>query len=110
MGSRPGWAGVRGSPAIVMVAWEYGGAKPGSSFTDCLSGRAGKAHLVAEGDGVGHIGHLAPVGLVNPDLVQDGGELVAVLRLVDVGRLRAEHVDACTLQRQRKIVGNLAAN
>mmetsp|Transcript_7284 Transcript_7284/g.23990 ORF Transcript_7284/g.23990 Transcript_7284/m.23990 type:complete len:641 (-) Transcript_7284:2227-4149(-) len=68
------------------------------------------ARRVAKGLRVGDGGHLTPVGLVDADLVEDGGELVPVLRLVDVGRLGAEDVCARRLERQREVVWRLAAD
>ena len=57
-----------------------------------------------------HCGELLPAGLVDAQPVHDGGEFVAVLGPVDVFGTGAQNVDAVVLERERQVVGNLAAD
>ena len=68
------------------------------------------ARLVREGLGFLDRAELAPFGLVDPEPVQKRGELVAVLRLVDALRMRAQHSHPGLVQLESQCVGGLPAH
>mmetsp|Transcript_68195 Transcript_68195/g.162793 ORF Transcript_68195/g.162793 Transcript_68195/m.162793 type:complete len:272 (+) Transcript_68195:3355-4170(+) len=67
-------------------------------------------HLGAEGLGRGHVGDLAPLRLVDPELVKHARELVAVLGVVDHLRRGPEHAHVLAVQRHRDVVRRLPAD
>ena len=68
------------------------------------------AEPLDDGVGVGNIGHVEPARLVDAELVQQGAELAAVLRAIDVLGARPEHLHARAMQLHREIVRDLAAH
>ena len=60
--------------------------------------------------GLGDVGHLDPVGLVDADGVEDRRELVAVLGRVDLDRVGAQDVHVGILEAQRNVLRQLAAH
>ncbi len=59
---------------------------------------------------VGLGGQLFPTGLVDAELIEHGGELVAVLGAVDRHGRRAQNRDMTAVKLHRKVVGDLAAD
>ena len=55
-------------------------------------------------------GQLLPAGLVDAELVEHGGELVAVLGAVDRDGGGAEHGDVAAVELHREVVGDLSAH
>ena len=69
----------------------------------------GEAHLLDEAVNIGEAGELPPAGLVDPEAVEHGGELMSVLGVINVLGLRPEDGDALGVELEGKIIGDLSA-
>ena len=69
----------------------------------------GEANLGDELVDIREARQLLPAGLVDAELVEHGGELVAVLCIIDVFGLRPEDGDALRVELESEVIGDLSA-
>ena len=69
----------------------------------------GEANLGDELVDIREARQLLPAGLVDAELVKHGGELVAVLCIIDVLSLRPEDGDALRVELESEVIGDLSA-
>ena len=68
-----------------------------------------EAHLRYEAIDILHRGKLLPAGLIHPDTIQHGRELLTILRIVNALSGRTQDVDMLLIQAHRQVVGDLAS-